>query len=223
MAELKLEAESREGTGKGVARKLRAAGRVPAVVYGHGKKAVPVSVDSKDLYHVLHTRAGANVLVDLVVDGEEHLAMPREIQRDHIRGRFTHVDFLIVSRTEKIMVEVPIRVIGEAPGVKAGGVLEHHLWDLHVECLPGDVPEGIDADISALAVGDSLKVADLAAPKGAVIVTPVDESVLAVVIPQVRVVEEVAVEGVEGVEGEVAPAEAAAGPAEEVAEEGGEG
>ena len=220
MAEQKLVAEKREGTGKGVARKLRAAGRVPAVVYGQGRTAVPVSVDSKDLYHVLHTRAGTNVLVDLVVDGKEHLAMAREIQRDHIRGQFTHVDFLIVSRTEKIAIEVPIRVVGEAPGVKAGGVLEHHLWGLHVECLPGDVPEGIDADISELAVGDSLKVGDLVPPKDAVILTPADESVLAVVIPQVRVVEEVAVEVAEG---EAAPAEAAAASAEEAAEEGGEG
>lgn len=212
MAEQKLVAEGRAGTGKGVARKLRAAGRVPAVVYGHGRKAMPVSVDSKDLYHVLHTRAGTNVLVDLVVDGKEHLAMPREIQRDHIRGRFTHVDFLIVSRTEKITVSVPIRMVGEAPGVKAGGVLEHHLWELHAECLPGDVPEAVDADISALGVGDSLHVGDIVPPKGVAILTPVDESVLAVVIPQVRVVEEVAAEVTEA---EVAPTEAAEAGAEE--------
>jgi large subunit ribosomal protein L25 len=214
MAEQKLKAERREGSGKGVARKLRAAGRVPAVVYGHGKDTVAISVDAKDLYHVLHTGAGTNVLIDLVVDGRDNLAMPREIQRDHIRGQFKHVDFLIVSRTEKIAIDVPVRVIGESPGVKAGGVLEHHLWDLHVECLPGDVPEAIDADVSELAVGDSLKVADLVPPKGVAILTPADESVVAVVTPQARVVEEVVPEAVEAVEGaEAAPAEAAEAPA----------
>lgn len=212
--ELKLVAERREGTGKGVARKLRAAGRVPAIVYGRGMEPIPVSVDAKDLYHVLH-RGGANVLLDLVVDGEPHLALAREVQRDHIHNRFVHVDFLAVSRTEKITVSVPIQVVGESVGVKAGGVLEHHLWEVQVECLPGDVPEAIEVDVSALAVGDSLKVGDLVPPKGVEIVSPADELVLAVVPPQAR---EVAAAP--------AAAEAGAGEAEaaaEAAEEGGEG
>ena len=148
--EQKLQTELREGTGKGVARKLRQSGRVPAVLYGHGQDAVPLSVDSRDLYHLLHTGAGSNVLVDLVVNGADHLAMPREIQRDAIRGSFWHVDFLEVSRDETITVDVPIHVVGESVGVKQGGVLEHHLWDLHVECLPGDVPEAIEVDIEPL-------------------------------------------------------------------------
>jgi large subunit ribosomal protein L25 len=220
MAERKLIAEKRDGSGKGVARKLRAVGRVPAVVYGHGKETVSISVDAKDLYHVLHTAAGTNVLVDLVVDGKDNLAMPREIQRDHIRGQFKHVDFLLVSRTERIVIDVPVRVVGESIGVKAGGVLEHHLWDLHVECLPGDVPEAIEADVTDLAVGDSLKVADLVPPTGVTILTSADESVIAVVTPQVRVVEEIAVEAVAGEE--AAPAEGAEAAAEAAAEEPGE-
>ena len=120
--ERKLVAEKREDSGKGVARKLRAAGRVPAILYGHGMEPISLSVDSKELFHVFHTGAGANVLVDLVVDGTEHLAMPRDVQRDHIRGRFVHVDFLVVRRDEKITVNVPVRVVGESAGVKAGGV-----------------------------------------------------------------------------------------------------
>lgn len=208
--ELKLVAERREGTGKGVARKLRAAGRVPAIVYGRGMEPTPVSVDAKDLYHVLH-RGGANVLLDLFVDGEPHLALAREVQRDHIHNRFVHVDFLAVSRTEKITVSVPIQVVGESVGVKAGGVLEHHLWEVEAECLPGDVPEAIQVDVSALAVGDSLKVGDLVAPKGVEIVSPPEELVLAVVPPQAREVAAVPT---------AAEAEAAAA---EAAEEGGEG
>lgn len=208
--ELKLVAERREGAGKGVARKLRAAGRVPAIVYGRGMEPIPVSVDAKELYHVLH-RGGANVLLDLVVDGEPHLALAREVQRDHIRNRYVHVDFLAVSRTEKITVSVPIQVIGESVGVKAGGVLEHHLWEVEAECLPGDVPEAIEVDVSALGVGDSLKVGDLVAPEGVEIVSPPEELVLAVVPPQAREVAAVPV------------AAEAEGPAAEAAGESGEG
>jgi large subunit ribosomal protein L25 len=219
--ELKLKAEKRHGIGKGAARKLRAAGRVPAVLYGHGVGPVSVSVDAKDLFHVLHGTAGTNVLVNLQVDGTQHLSLPREIQRDHVKGRYLHVDFLAVRRDETVTVSVPVQVVGESPGVKAGGVIEHHLWELQVECLPGDVPDGIEADVSKLQVGDSLRVADLHPPKGVSILTPLEESVVAVVIPQVRVVEEVeaVAEGEEAAaeEGEAAEAE------EAPTEEGGEG
>ena len=220
--ELKLKAEKREESGKGAARKLRAAGRVPAVLYGHGVGPMAVSVDARDLFHVLHGSAGTNVLVDLQVDGAQHLSLPREIQRDHVRGRYLHVDFLAVRRDETVTVSVPVRVVGESPGVKAGGVIEHHLWDLQVECLPGDVPDGIEADVSKLQVGDSLRVADLLPPQGVSVLTPLEESVVAVVIPQVRVVEEVEAVAEEGEEAAAEEGEAA--PTEEApAEEGGEG
>lgn len=218
MAE-QLVAEKREGTGKGVARKLRAAGRVPAVLYGAGLESEALSVDARDLYHVLHTGAGANVLVDLVVDGTEHLIIPRDVQRDHIHGRYIHVDLLAVRRDEKIHLSIPVRIVGDSVGVKAGGVVEHHLWELEVESLPGDVPEAIDADISALEIGMSLRVEDLVAPKGATILTNPEESVVAVQQPQMAVeVEE------EAAEGEVAEGEAVEGAEGEAAEgEGGEG
>ena len=220
--ELKLKAEKREDSGKGAARKLRAAGRVPAVLYGHGVGPMAVSVDARDLFHVLHGSAGTNVLVDLQVDGAQHLSLPREIQRDHVRGRYLHVDFLAVRRDETVTVSVPVRVVGESPGVKAGGVIEHHLWELQVECLPGDVPDGIEADVSKLQVGDSLRVADLLPPQGVNVLTPLEESVVAVVIPQVRVVEEVEAAAEEGEEAAAEEGEGA--PTEEApAEEGGEG
>jgi large subunit ribosomal protein L25 len=220
--ELKLKAEKREDSGKGAARKLRAAGRVPAVLYGHGVGPMAVSVDARDLFHVLHGSAGTNVLVDLQVDGAQHLSLPREIQRDHVRGRYLHVDFLAVRRDETVTVSVPVRVVGESPGVKAGGVIEHHLWELQVECLPGDVPDGIEADVSKLQVGDSLRVADLLPPQGVSVLTPLEESVVAVVIPQVRVVEEVEAAAEEGEEAAAEEGEGA--PTEEApAEEGGEG
>ena len=211
--EQRLVAETREGTGKGAARKLRAAGRVPAILYGHGMDPLALSVDSRELFHLLHTGAGANVLVDLVVDGTDHLALPRDVQRDHIRGRFVHVDFLAVRRDEKIHVTIPLRIVGESPGVKAGGVLEHHLWELNVECLATDVPEAIDVDISGLEIGSGVRVSDLKVRSGVTILTSPEDSVVAVTQPQVAVEEEE--EAAEAVEGEVAEEEAEGATAEE--------
>jgi len=213
--ERKLKAEQRDGTGKGAARKMRASGRIPAVVYGHGVDPLPVSVDAKELFHLLHTDAGMNVLVDMRVNSDNFLAMPREVQRDHIRGQFIHVDFLRIARDEKISVEVPIHVVGESHGVKEGGVIEHHLWDLHLECFPQDVPTAIEADITALGINESLKVSDLEVPDKVTVLTSLDEAVVSVVPPQVlRVEEELAAEAEE----EAAAAEAEAGAAPEGAE-----
>ena len=231
--ETKLVAERRDDAGKGVARKLRAAGRVPAVFYGHDQTATPISVDARDMVHVLHAAGGANVLLDLVVDGRDHLAMPREIQRDHIHNKLIHVDFLAVSRTEKITVDVAVVEIGDSIGVKEGGVVEHHLRDLRVECLPQDVPEKIEVDITQLAIGDMIHVRDVMAPADVTILTNPDDAVLSVITPAILRVEaelglpgeevpeaEVA-EGAEAPEAGVAPeGEAGRAPA---AEEGGEG
>jgi large subunit ribosomal protein L25 len=216
--ERKLKAERRDSTGKETAHKVRAAGRVPAVVYGRGMEPIHVSVDSRELFHLLHTDAGMNVLVDLRVDGDHFLALPREIQRDLIRGRFIHVDFLRIARDEKITVEVPVHLVGESHGVKEGGVIEHHLWNLNVECLPTDVPTHIDADITRLGINESLKVSDLKAPERCTILTPVDEVVVSVVPPQVLRVEEVEEAAAEAVEG----AEAEAGAEGATGEEAGE-
>jgi large subunit ribosomal protein L25 len=233
--ETKLTAERRADHGKGVARKLRAAGRIPAVLYGHDQETQSLSVDGHDMFKVLHTSAGANVLVDLKVDKDEHLVLPREIQRNHIKGTIVHVDFLVVSRTETIEVNVEIIDIGEAPGVKQGGVVDHHLREVLVECFPQDVPEHLEADVSGLDLNDVLHVSDLVAPQGVTILTTPEETVLAVIVPAVlkteadltiageepaAVEEPEAAEG-EAVEGEGAPAEGEGEAAS--AEEGGEG
>ncbi len=234
--ETKLTAERRADHGKGVARKLRAAGRVPAVLYGHGQETQSLSVDAHDMFKVLHTSAGANVLVDLKVDKDEHLVLPREIQRNHIKGTIVHVDFLVVSRTETIQVNVEIVDIGEAPGVKQGGVVDHHLREVLVECFPQDVPEHLEADVSGLDLNDVLHVSDLVAPKGVTILTNPEETVLAVIVPAVlkteadltiageepAVVEEPEAAEGEAVEGEGAEGEGGEGEAAS-AEEGGEG
>jgi len=212
MADQQLKAEPRDGAGKGVARKLRADGRIPAVLYGHGKDAQPLSVDARDLFHLLHGAAGGNVLIDLVIDGKKTMAMPREVQRDHVRGQYLHVDFLEVRRDEKVTVDVPIHLVGEAAGVKVGGVLEHHLWDLKVEVLPQNLPDAIEADISRLDVNESLRVADLDISDDITVLVPGEEAIASVVPPQAR---EVAAE--EGAEGEVAAEEGEGATAEEAA------
>jgi large subunit ribosomal protein L25 len=218
--ETKLTAEPRADHGKGVARKLRAAGRIPAVLYGHDQESMALSVDAHDMFRVLHTSAGANVLVDLKVDGTEHLVLPREIQRNHIKGTIVHVDFLAVSRTETIQVNVEVVDVGEAPGVKQGGVVDHHLREVLVECFPQDVPEQIEADISGLDLGDTLHVGDLPAPAGVTILTSPEETVLAVIVPAVlRTEADLTIAGEEA-----APApEAAEAPAAEAPEAAPEG
>ena len=215
MAEKELKANLRDGGGKGSARKIRAQGLVPAILYGHGMDPVKVAIDDRDLYHVLHTEAGANVLVDLQIGKDRHLAMPREIQRDHIRGRFLHVDFLVVRRDEKITVDVPVHLVGESHGVKEGGVVEHHLWDLKVECLPTNVPQSVEADITRLGIGDSLSVADIRIPGNVTVLTPKEETIVSVVPPPILKIEE---EVAEAVEGEEAEAEAEGATAEEAEE-----
>ena len=219
--EVTLKAESRPGTGKGVARKLRAAGKVPGVVYGRGMDPLPVAVERLALARAFKTDAGRNVLIDLEVGSDTHLTMARELQRDPVRGTLLHVDFLKIARDVAIEVDVPIHITGESPGVKEGGVIEHHLWNVRVSCLPLNVPERIDADVSRLIIGDMLRVADLTVPEGVTILTDPDEAVLGVVVPQVlKVEEEVPAEAAEVMEGEV-PAEAAEGEAAPAAEEGG--
>ena len=207
MPEIQLPVEVGRITGSRSSGRLRAAGKIPGVIYGHGAEPLPISVDARQLFHVLHTEAGGNVLVDLQLDGEHVLAMPREVQRDHIRGRLLHVDFLRVARDEKISVEVPIQLVGESHGVKEGGVIEHHLWTLQGECLPQDVPTTIEADISGLGINESLKVADLQAPDALTTLTSPEETIVSVVPPQVlKTPEEEALEA--AAEGEGEPTEA---------------
>jgi large subunit ribosomal protein L25 len=210
--ETKLQAEPRAETGKGPARRLRATGRVPATLYGHGVEPTSISVSAQDLLHLFHQTAGASVLVDLKLDGQELLTIVREVQRDHIHNRFIHVDFMAVRRDEKIVVNVELHETGDSAGVHAGGVIEHHLREVELRCLPANVPERLDFDITNLQLGESVRVGDLVPPEGVEILTDPDTMVLAVVEPAVMDTELDL-----GVAGEEAP-EAAAPEAAEAAE-----
>lgn len=220
--ELKLIAEPRIAKGKGGARKTRASGRVPGILYGHGSDPVSLSVDDRELVHALHTDAGQNVLLNLVLDGEEILAMPREVQRNLLRGKLVHVDFLRIARDEKIAVEVPIQLVGEAVGVREeGGVVQHQMWTLHIESFPQDVPAHIEADITRLSMGDSLKVSDLVVGDTLTVLTDLDEVVVSIVAPQIVRTE--AEEAAEAEEGEEAAEGEGAGEGGAAAEGAGDG
>ncbi len=192
--EVTLRAQPRPSTGKGSARQARLSGRVPAILYGRGIPPVPLAVDGKQMGQVLHTEAGANVLVNLDVEGgRRYLTMVREVQRHPVRGNLLHIDFVNTARDVKTHAQVPVHIVGDSKGVHEGGVLEHHLWDLAVEALPADIPPSLDVDISALEIGQHLRVSDLVPPPGTEILTPAEEIIVSVVEPQVVRAEEGAV------------------------------
>jgi large subunit ribosomal protein L25 len=188
MAMQALQGERRSEVGKGVARKLRQAGRIPAVYYGRGEEPIVLVVGLKDLQDVIARAEGSNVIVDLKVDGSgtaDRKALIREIQRDPVGGHILHLDLQHISLTERIVVEVPIVLLGIATGVKdGGGILEHLLREVEVECLPTDIPSRLEVDVSALNIGDSLHVSDLKADR-VEILTEADRAIATVVPPTV--------------------------------------
>ncbi|MCZ6782638.1 MAG: 50S ribosomal protein L25 [Proteobacteria bacterium] len=229
MGEHSLAVEIRVGAGKGVARKLRAAGRLPAIVYGSGNDAIRVSLDPRRLDALLRSsEAGLNTLIDL--EGDPSVSgktvLVKELQTDPVEGWMLHADLYEVDPRATIEVEVPIRVLGQPVGVTlGGGILDHGLRELLIECLPRAIPDSIDVDVSALELGDSIHVRELPLPEGVVLKTDADLSVLSVVAPTVAE-EETPAEGEdEGLEGEGvegAEGEAAEGAEGEAATEGDE-
>jgi len=193
VAENALHVQLRDASGKGVARKLRAVGRIPGVVYGRSQAAVPVSLDPKLLRRVLtRSESGLNTLFELEVEGGGALqgtpVLVRELQRDPVRGDYLHADLLAIDLQQKIDVAVPIHVTGKARGVEFGGILDHSLRELEIFCLPTAIPKEILADVTELDVGDSLHVRDLPLPPGVELRSDPDLSVVSVVLPAAEVV-----------------------------------
>ncbi|HET7229545.1 MAG TPA: 50S ribosomal protein L25 [Longimicrobium sp.] len=165
MANATLKATRREGGGKGVARKLRGGGQVPAVLYGHGDRTESLAVDAHELDLLLHHVNPENTLIGLEIDGSRADVLIREIQRHPWRPEVQHVDFLLVHGDETLKLDIPVRLVGTPAGVRDdGGVLDQVLYDLHVECLPGNIPDAAEVDISALGIGESVRVADISIP-----------------------------------------------------------
>ena len=213
MPDITLTAELGRPTGSRPAGRLRAAGRIPGVVYGHGTAPVPVAVDARALRAALSTDAGLNALITLEMDGDSQLAMAKDVQRHPVRHTVTHVDFLIVSRDEVVTVDVPINLVGEATELhRADGVVDHQLFSLTVNAKPGNIPNVIEVDISDLQVGDTIRVDDLDLPAG--VTTDLDGESAIVVGQPPQVSEADLVTEAEAEEAATAAAEDAGAPAE---------
>lgn len=212
MSETALVVEVREAIGKGAVRKLRVAGRMPAILYGQGKESIALSLDPRALDRVLKA-SGANTLLDLTVEGRTDLGTPvalvKDLQRHPIRGTILHADLYQVDLTKTVEVEVPIHLVGKPRGLDFGGLLEHMLREVTLECLPRSIPNFIEIDVSNLEVGDVLHVRDLPLPDGVSLVSDADLGVAQVALPQAEETP-VAAAAAEGAAPEGAAAPAAA-------------
>jgi len=168
MSELVIEVERREQFGKGANRKLRAQGLIPAVVYGGGKEPVPVVVNRKAVTELLHQERGKNTIFLLRMKGtkQERHAMLKDFQIDPITQQYIHLDFIRVMKGQHVRVEVPVELVGESVGVKAGGFLDFTGRSLHVECPADAIPEKVTVDISKLRIGEHVAAGDVKLPPG---------------------------------------------------------
>ena len=219
MAEITLTVEPGRSQGSSASRRLRTAGKIPGVIYGHGMEPVAVAVLARDLRRALSTDAGARALLTVDLEGKSHLAIAKVLQRHPVRQTVMHVDFQVVRRDEVIATEVRLVFVGEALGVhRAGGVVDQELLSLQIKAKPGDVPPSIEVDISELEIGDSIRVSDIVLPAGVVAETDLDAAVAIAHVAraaEVELVTEAAAEA--AAEG---AAEGAVGEAEAPADEG---
>jgi large subunit ribosomal protein L25 len=223
---IKLQVKEREGRGSADARRLRRQGLIPGVLYGNGKKPHAICIPERDLRRVLTGPAGLHAILDVVLEGQKstHASILKDYQQDPIRGHLAHVDLQEVRLDQPIQAVVAVQLMGEPAGVKEGGVLSQVQREINVEALPMEVPEHLELDVSGMAIGDTLRLADLPAREGVTYLDDPDETVLATVTMPTKVEEpepEVE-EGEELPEGEVPEGEEAPEGAEQPAEAGGE-
>src|SRR6516164_3081610 len=179
MPEITLVAEAGRPTGSRASNRLRHAGRIPGVIYGHGIEPVPISVAGRELRAALTTEAGMNALLSVQVEGQAHLTLAREVQRHPVRNTVIHVDFQIVRRDEVVSADVPLVLAGEAQEVNSGGgVVEQPLINLTIRATPAAIPASIEVDITALSTGDTIRVGDLTLPGGVTTEVDSDEPVV---------------------------------------------
>lgn len=205
MNEISLTAETREGIGKGFARRTRAAGSIPAVIYGPEIEPVSISLDER-IFRTAMKNATSSSIFNLDVGGQKSKVVLRQIQRDPVSSRVIHLDFHAISMTRPIKVSVPITMIGTPVGVKTdGGIMQTTMRELEISCLPGDIPEQIEINVEDLGIGESLHVEDLDLEKVTILAEP-QRTIVVISAPTVvksadEEAEE-AEEGEEGVEGE---------------------
>jgi large subunit ribosomal protein L25 len=209
-----LQAREREERGKNAARRLRASGMIPAVLYGDGQ-GKPLSVPGKIVDYTLH-HLGDNALYDIDIGAGSSTARIVDVQRDPVTGRLIHVDFAPVNMQERIEVTVPLHVVGESPGAEEGGVLQQVAFEVQVESLPGDIPQELNIDVSTLGMNENLTLADIALPDGIILISDPEEVAVTVTAPTEITEEDLEAAGVveEGPE-EAEPFEGAAEDSEE--------
>ena len=236
MAKSILKAKKRETLGKTSTKALRREGNIPAVIYGKGKEAVPLEVDPKEVRKAFDTDAGRNTLIDIEIEGgdkkEKKLSILRDIQMDTLTNTALHLDFIELDLKEEIEVKVPLVFTGRAQGVKEGGILEEMIREIGIICLPGDIPDNIEHDVTELQLDEGVQIKDLVLPEGVEATGNPDDTVAAVHVPRAMVIEtptaadgeEVEGEEVEGEEGvEAAEGEATEGSGEQAESSEGEG
>jgi len=212
MEELVIEVERRSSTGKGVNRKLRQQGVIPAVVYGGGKEPVPVVVDRHAVTELLRQEKGRNTVFLLKMKGtkQERQAMLREAQIDPLTRQYIHLDFIRVMKGQRLRVEVPIHLTGEALGVKVGGFLDWVGRSLHVECAADEIPAAVEVDITDLGLAQHIMAADVTLPEGVKLLDDAHKVLVTIEAHGAKVAEEA----------EAAPAEAAEAAEPEVIRRG---
>lgn len=186
---LNLKAQPRVARGKGGARQTRRAGRVPAVLYGGDGGPLSLSIDGRAFLRVLHGELGEHAVVQLEIEGQPELNSPaivKQVQHDPVYGHVLHADLFRIRLDQKIKTMVPIHLEGRAKGILEGGVLDHQLREIEVECPPLEVPKYIIVNIETLEIGHSLHVSDIVAPDNVVILTPSDRPVVAIHAPRVQ-------------------------------------
>ncbi len=185
MEEISLPAGIRSVTGRAVARSLRREGRTPAVLYGPGiEKSLPLSLNRKELERVLHLSAGANVIVTLDIEGgDKKTAMFKEVVRHPVHNTIEHVDLIHVIYGTLITVEVPLHITGKAKGVVLGGIVQHGVREMTVECMPRAIPDSLDVDITELGLGDAIHIKDIKLPDGVRLADDEELTVLSIVAP----------------------------------------
>ena len=207
MEEITLNIETRAEHGKGAARRLRRSGKVPGVFYGPKSAATPIAVDRKDFAAHVANLEGSHLIrfASAAADLQKRVALVREVQHHPVTGGIIHVDFYEVDLTKRLTVTVPLHFIGRAKGVAEGGILQPILREMEVECLPTDIPQYIEVDVTALDIHDAVHLAEVQMPPNVTAVFETNEAVVSVLPPTVEEVKAAPTEEVAAAEGAAAP------------------
>lgn len=186
MEQRELSVKLRERTGKGVARKLRSEGLIPGVFYGHKTEPVALSFNPVELKKILSSKSGRNTFITLKFEGKkekDRVAMLKDLQVTPLKREYLHADLYEILMDEKITSRVPVHFVGKSVGVKEGGIEQHSRRELDIRCLPANIPNFIEVDVTNLAIGDSLHIKDITLPEGVEVLDPAGDTVVSVVAP----------------------------------------